>query len=53
MSGFKLTRESILDGSLHAASRALHPPGARFMTSEERAAQIDATLAAAPAVDRV
>lgn len=48
MSGFKLTRETILDGSFRAASRALHPPGTRFMTEEERTAQIDAVLASAP-----
>lgn len=53
MSGFKLTRESILDGSLRAASRALHPPGTRFMTDEERAAHIEATLADAPASERI
>lgn len=53
MSAFKLTRESILDGSMRAASRALHPPGARFMTDEERAAHIEATLACAPVPDRI
>lgn len=49
----KLTRESILDGSLHASARALLGPGVRFITDEERAAQVQAMLARAPRPGRV
>lgn len=53
MSAFKLTRETILDGTMRAANRALHPPGTRFMTDEERTAHIETTLANAPEAGRV
>ena len=49
----KLTRESILDGSLHASARALLGPGVRFITDEERVAQVQAMLARAPRRGRV
>jgi len=48
-----LTRESILDGTLHASARALLGPGTKFMTHEERVAQIDAMLGRAPRPGRV
>ncbi len=48
-----LTRESILDGTLHASARALLGPTVRFMTDAERAAQIEAMLARAPRPGRV
>jgi cation transport protein ChaC len=49
MSRFKLTRESILDGSLRAASQALLGPHATpHLSDEERARQIAEALAVAP-----
>jgi cation transport protein ChaC len=48
MGGVKLTRESILDGTLHASVRAVLGPNVRFMTGAERAAQVKAILARAP-----
>ena len=53
MSGLKLTRESILDGTLHAAVRETLGPEARFATDSERAAQIQVMLARAPHPGRV
>lgn len=49
MSRYKLTRESILDGSLRASSQALLGPSARFLSDEERSRQIEQVLACAPA----
>ena len=49
----KLTRETILDGSLRASSRALLGPMARFMTDDERSWQIRQMLARAPRRDRI
>jgi cation transport protein ChaC len=49
----KLTRESILDGSLRASSMALLGPGTKFMTDEERTRNIATMLAASPNPDRV
>jgi cation transport protein ChaC len=49
----KLTREALLDGSLHAALRAAHGPEMRFMGDAERAAQVRAMLARAPRPGRV
>lgn len=49
----KLTRESILDGSLHAVVRATLGPDARFLTDEERDAQVREMLARAPRSGRV
>ena len=52
MTRYKLTRESILDGSLRAASQALLGPHApRYLTDEERSRQIEETLEEAPDPD--
>ena len=53
MSGLKLTRESILDGTLHAAVRATAGPDARFATDAERADQVRSILARSPRPGRV
>lgn len=53
MTALKLTRESLLDGSLHAVARATLGPTVRFMTEAERAAQIGAMLAAAQRPGRI
>jgi cation transport protein ChaC len=53
MAGLRLTRESILDGTVHAAVRAVLGPGVRFMTDTERAAQVQAILARAPRPGRI
>ncbi len=53
MSSVKLTRESILDGSLHAAVRAMLGPEVRFSSDAERAAQVQAILARAPRPGRI
>lgn len=53
MAAYKLTRESILDGSLRASTRALLGPNARFISDAERSALIDAILACAPDPRRV
>jgi cation transport protein ChaC len=49
----KLTRQTILDGTLHASARALLGPKVRFITDEERAAQVQAILARAPRPGRI
>jgi cation transport protein ChaC len=49
----KLTREALLDGSLHAAVRAALGPEARFMSDAERAAQVRTMLERAPRPGRV
>lgn len=49
----KLTRESLLDGSFHAAVRSSVGPGVRVATEAERAAQVDAILACAPRRGRI
>jgi cation transport protein ChaC len=49
----KLTRESILDGSLHASVRALLGPRVRFMTDAERRTQVQAMLTRAPRRGRI
>lgn len=49
----KLTRESILDGTLHASVRAVLGPKVRFMTDAERATQVAAILARAPRPGRI
>lgn len=49
----KLTRESILDGTFHAAVRASLGPGVRIMSDAERAAQVSAVLARAPRRGRI
>ena len=52
-SGPRLTREALLDGSLHAALRAALGPAARMMSEAERDAQVRAMLARAPRPGRV
>jgi cation transport protein ChaC len=49
MSRFKLTRESILDGSLHASVRAVMGAETTWMTDDERDAEVAHMLASAPA----
>jgi cation transport protein ChaC len=44
----RITREALLNGSLHAAARKLLGPGVRLMTPEERKAHIAEILAEAP-----
>jgi cation transport protein ChaC len=51
--GFKLTRESILDGSMRALSRGLNGPGGRYMSDAERGADIIRMLGQAPAPNRI
>lgn len=53
MASLRLTRESILDGTLHASVRALLGPDARFATDAERNAQVRAILAGAPRPERI
>jgi cation transport protein ChaC len=53
MAGLRLTRESILDGTLHASVRALLGSNVRVMTDTERAAQVHAILARAPRPGRI
>ncbi|MPZ44137.1 MAG: gamma-glutamylcyclotransferase [Betaproteobacteria bacterium] len=53
MSRYKLTRESILDGSLRAASQALLGVNARYLSDEERARQIEQALVSAPDPDAI
>ena len=53
MSRFKLTRESILDGSLRASSQALLGIRTPVLSDEERARQIDEALTAAPHPDSI
>jgi len=48
MGTVKLTRDSILDGTFHAAVRATIGPNVRVVTDAERAAQVKAILARAP-----
>jgi len=49
----KLTRETILDGSLRASAKSLLGPGVKFMTDEERTRHIREMLADSPRPDRV
>jgi cation transport protein ChaC len=53
MSQVKLTRESILDGTLAAAVRAALPPHTRYMSDQERAADIAAMRQRAPNPGRI
>jgi len=53
MASLRLTRESILDGTLHASVRAVLGPSVRFMTDAERAAHVQAILARAPRPARI
>ena len=53
MSKLTLTRENILNGSLHASARELLGPSVRFMTDEERRNSCREMLARAPKPERV
>ena len=53
MASLKLTRETILDGTLPASVRDVLGPNVRLMTDAERAAQVQAILARAPVPGRV
>jgi cation transport protein ChaC len=53
MAAFRLTRDSILDGSLHASVRDILGPDVVFMTDDERRAEIDGMLGRAPDPHRV
>ena len=53
MSSVKLTRESILDGSLHAVVRATLGPQVRIASDAERTAQVQAILERAPRPGRI
>jgi cation transport protein ChaC len=53
MAAFRLTRDTILDGSLHASVREILGPDVVFMTDEERRAQIEDMLRRAPVPGRV
>lgn len=48
MPAFRLTRDTILDGSLHASVRDILGPNVAFMTDDERRAEIDCMLERAP-----
>jgi cation transport protein ChaC len=48
MAAFRLTRDTILDGSLHAQVRAMLGDDVVFMSDAERCAQIESMLASAP-----
>jgi cation transport protein ChaC len=53
MAKLALTRESILDGSLHASVRAVLGPDVPFMTDDERRTQVARMLEQAPDPGRV
>lgn len=53
MTSVRLTRETILDGTLHASVRAVLGPGVPFMTDRERAAQVEDIVARAPRPGRI
>lgn len=53
MAALRLTRDTILDGSLHAAVREVLGPDVPFMSDDERRAQIEDMLARAPDPARV
>lgn len=53
MNRITLTRETILDGTLHASVRQTLGPSARLMSDAERAVQVRAMLARAPRPGRV
>ncbi len=53
MAALRLTRDTILDGSLHAAVREVLGPDVPFMSDDERRAQIEGMLARAPEPGRV
>jgi cation transport protein ChaC len=53
MDKYMITREALLDGSHHARLRAGQDSRVRYMTDEERAADVRQTLARAPRPDRI
>jgi cation transport protein ChaC len=53
MASVSLTRDTILDGTLHESVRAVLGPDARFMTDLERATQVRAMLEGAPCAEQV
>ncbi|OGA06226.1 MAG: hypothetical protein A3D95_01530 [Betaproteobacteria bacterium RIFCSPHIGHO2_12_FULL_69_13] len=53
MRRLELTRENILNGTLHASARAVLGAQARFMTPDERGRQIDEMLERGPRLGRV
>src|SRR3970282_2098648 len=53
MGSLRLTREGILDGTLHASVRALLGPGTRYVPDAGASAQVRATLARAPRPGRI
>jgi glutathione-specific gamma-glutamylcyclotransferase len=53
MKKYRITRESLLDGSHHARVRAGQGAPAGYMTDEERIAQVAQILAAAPQPGRI
>jgi glutathione-specific gamma-glutamylcyclotransferase len=53
MASVKLTRDSILDGTLHAAVRAALGPEVRLMSDAERATQVASILERAPDPSRI
>ncbi len=53
MATVKLTRATILDGTLHASVRSVLGPDVRLMTDAERTAQVQAILAQSPRPGRV
>jgi glutathione-specific gamma-glutamylcyclotransferase len=53
MTAFRLTRDTILDGSLHASVRDILGPDVVFMTDDERRAEIEGMLERAPDPRRV
>lgn len=53
MQKYRITRESLLDGSHHARIRAGQGPHVRYMTDEERSRQVAEMLAHAPRAGRI
>jgi cation transport protein ChaC len=53
MAKYRITRESLLDGSHHARVRVGQPPHVRFMTDEERRRHVAEMLARAPRPGRI
>lgn len=53
MTVLKITRETLLDGSLHEVARRMLGPGTQFMTPEERHRHIREVLSRAPQPGRV
>jgi cation transport protein ChaC len=53
MTRYRITRESLLDGSHHARIRVDQGPHVTFMSDEERCAHVAQALACAPKPDRI